>query len=1054
MVGVIGSVGLFDELVEKWSSYTERFGHFVEANEIVEEKVVPTFLSVIGPKTFNLLRNLLQPDKPGSKTYREIVETLNGHFSPKPLVIAERFRFQRRNQEEGESVTMFVAALRKLAEHYGSSQLQVILDKNEEVFREELGSMKDITVKLHIKPGSKPVFMKARTVPYAIRDKVEADLDALVKSGVLEPVTTSEWATPIVPVPKKNGGIRTCGDFKVTLNPVLCVEQYPLPLIDDLFAGLSGGQKFSKIDLNQAYLQMHVDEESREWLTINTHKGLFRYCRLPFGITSAPALFQRAMDQILSGLPGVQCYLDDILCTGANDEEHLRNLDAVLKRLRQYGLRVRKEKCEFLRPSVEYLGHVIDHEGLHKAPSKTKAIVDAPAPENVSQLRSFLGLLNYYGRFIPNLASLLKPLHELLCKDVKWKWTNECNKAFRNAKNALISSDVLTHFNPSYPIQLACDASPYGVGAVISHVFPNGDERPIAFASRTLNKAESNYAQLEREALSIIFGVRKFHQYLYGRKFTLLTDHRPLTTILGPHAGIPSLAAARLQRWALLLSAHSYDIKYRKSDLHCNADGLSRLPLPVTKHEPTSVDIFYFRNVEHAPISALQVKRATRNDPDLSVVMEMVIKGQTKCENTALKPFLDRRWELAVQSGCLLWGRRVIVPQSLCAKMLAQLHAGHNGIVKMKEMARSYFWWPGLDKQIEETVKSCSSCQKIRNNPPAAPLHPWDFPQDPWHRIHIDFAGPFENRMFLVAIDAHSKWPEVAIMKSTTSEKAIEKLGEMCSRFGAPELVSDNGPQFVSKEMVEFLQANGVQHIKSAPYHSATNGLAERFVQTLKHALKASQGQSTLHQRLHEFLLKYRTSVHATTKVSPASLMFSREIRTGMDLLKSPTLSEIVQMDQRKQVKYRDLHSKNRVFAPGDSVMARSYQTIPNNSNTRKKEHEKLENYKWLKEELERAWKVNAAVVPVVIGTQGTVSATLEKWLQQIPGVTSDIPVQRSAVLGTAKVLRRTLRSQASGRGPKLEMNSHPREGRVLYTEKRLNKASCGKEKRGLKKMM
>ncbi|XP_057692513.1 uncharacterized protein K02A2.6-like [Corythoichthys intestinalis] len=810
----------------------------------------------------------------------------------------------------------------------GSSQLQVILDKNEEVFREELGSMKDITVKLHIKPGSKPVFMKARTVPYAIRDKVEADLDALVKSGVLEPVTTSGWATPIVPVPKKNGGIRTCGDFKVTLNLVLCVEQYPLPLIDDLFAGLSGGQKFSKIDLNQAYLQMHVDEESREWLTINTHKGLFRYCRLPFGITSAPALFQRAMDQILSGLPGVQCYLDDILCTGANDEEHLRNLDAVLKRLRQYGLRVRKEKCEFLRPSVEYLGHVIDHEGLHKAPSKTKAIVDAPAPENVSQLRSFLGLLNYYGRFIPNLASLLKPLHELLCKDVKWKWTTECNKAFRNAKTALISSEVLTHFNPSYPIQLACDASPYGVGAVISHVFPNGDERPIAFASRTLNKAESNYAQLEREALSIIFGVRKFHQYLYGRKFTLLTDHRPLTTILGPHTGIPSLAAARLQRWALLLSAHSYDIKYRKSDLHCNADGLSRLPLPVTKHEPTSVDIFYFRNVEHAPISASQVKRATRNDPDLSVVMDMVIKGQTKCDNAALKPFLDRRWELSVQSGCLLWGRRVIVPQSLRAKMLAQLHAGHSGIVKMKEMARSYFWWPGLDKQIEETVKTCSSCQKIRNNPPAAPLHPWDFPQDPWHRIHIDFAGPFENRMFLVAVDAHSKWPEVAIMKSTTSEKAIEKLGEMFSRFGAPaQLVSDNGPQFVSKEMGEFLQANGVQHIKSAPYHPATNGLAERFVQTLKHALKASQGQSTLHQRLHEFLLKYRTSVHATTKVSPASLMFFREIRTGMDLLKPPTLSEIVQMDQRKQVKYRDLHSKNRVFAPGDSVMARSYQS-------------------------------------------------------------------------------------------------------------------------------
>lgn len=374
-----------------------------------------------------------------------------------------------------------------------------IIKKKKEVFRDELGSMKEITVTLHLKPDSKPVFMKARPVPYAIRPKVEADLDALVRNGVLEPVTTSEWATPIVPVPKKDGGIRTCGDFKVTLNPVLRAEQYPLPLIDDLFAGLSGGHKFSKIDLSQAYLQMHVEEQSRDMLTINTHKGLFRYCRLPFGITSAPALFQRAMDQILSGLPGVQCYLDDILCTGADDDEHLRNLDATLQRLKEYGLRIRKDKCEFFQSSVEYLGHVIDAKGLHTAPSKITAIVDAPPPQNVSQLKSFLGLLNYYGRFIPNLASLLKPLHNLLRKEEAWKWTAACQEAFQKAKDALRASEVLTHFNPSLPIQLACDASPYGVGAVISHVMPDGEEKPIAFASRTLNKAEANYAQLERE---------------------------------------------------------------------------------------------------------------------------------------------------------------------------------------------------------------------------------------------------------------------------------------------------------------------------------------------------------------------------------------------------------------------------------------------------------------------------------------------------------------------------------------------------------------------------
>lgn len=228
-----------------------------------------------------------------------------------------------------------------------------------------------------------------------------------------------------------------------------------------------------------------------------THKGLYRYHRLPFGITSAPALFQGAMDQILSGLSGVQCYLDDLLITGPDEQTHLRNLDATLQRLEEYGLKVRKDKCEFFRPSVEYLGYVIDSTGLHKAPSKVKAIVEAPSPENVSQLRSFLGLLTYYTRFVQNLANRLKPLHELLHKTKTWEWTDKCESAFKDAKMALANSEALAHFDPKLPLQLPCDASPYGVGAVVPHIMPLGEERPIALASRTLCKVESNYAQIE-----------------------------------------------------------------------------------------------------------------------------------------------------------------------------------------------------------------------------------------------------------------------------------------------------------------------------------------------------------------------------------------------------------------------------------------------------------------------------------------------------------------------------------------------------------------------------
>ena len=264
------------------------------------------------------------------------------------------------------------------------------------------------------------------------------------------------------------------------------------------------------------------------------------------------------MDSMLQGIPNVVCYVDDILVTGATIEVPLDNLEAMLHRLQHHDVRVNKEKSVFLAKTVMYLGHVIYAEGLHKLPTLTNTIVQAPPPRNTQVLRSFLGMLNYYGKFIPNLATLLHPLNGLLRSGVKWQWSAQCRQTFEKAKEALQASSVLVHYDINLPLVLAADASSYGVGAVISHMLPSGEEKPIAFASRTLTRSEKNYAQLE-EALALVFGVKKFHQFLYGRQFTLLTDHKPLTTILGSHTEIPPLAAARLQRLALLLSAYQYD---------------------------------------------------------------------------------------------------------------------------------------------------------------------------------------------------------------------------------------------------------------------------------------------------------------------------------------------------------------------------------------------------------------------------------------------------------------------------------------------------------------
>ena len=403
---------------------------------------------------------------------------------------------------------------------------------------------------LTLKENAQPKFCKARPVPYALKERVEKELERLESEGIIQKVDHSDWATPIVAVPKGDNSVRICGDYKVTVNPQLEVDQYPLPKIQDIFASLAGGQKFTKIDLRQAYNQLEMNENSKSYLTVNTHKGLYSYNRLVFGIAASPSIWQRTMDQVLKDIPNTSCILDDIIITGKSDEEHLKTLETVLHRLQDYNLRAHVDKCSFFRKEITYCGHKINANGLHKTQEKIEAVINAPVPENVTQLRAFLGLVNYYSHFLPNMASVLHSLYQLLKKDKKYTWTTTAQNAFDTVKEMITSDTVLTHYNPELPLKLACDSSSYGLGAVISHVMENGEERPTAFASRTLNAAEKNYAQIQKEALSIIWGVKKFHCFLFGRKFTLVTDHQPLISIFGPKKGIPATTAARLQRYA------------------------------------------------------------------------------------------------------------------------------------------------------------------------------------------------------------------------------------------------------------------------------------------------------------------------------------------------------------------------------------------------------------------------------------------------------------------------------------------------------------------------
>ena len=812
-----------------------------------------------------------------------------------------------------------------------ASSASDITERYSELFRDGLGKLKGQTVHINMKADAKPRFCKARTVPFAMKQQVEDELDRLQKDGVIEPVTFSRWAAPIVPVIKESGKIRICGDYKATVNQSANVDTYPLPRVEELFAAMSGGKTFSKLDLSHAYLQLVLDEGSRELVTINTHRGLFQYTRMPFGVSAAPAIFQRTIESLLADIPQAVAFLDDVLVTGHTEEEHIANLKKVLHRLQSAGLRLRREKCKFFAPEVVYLGHRINAAGLHPTLEKVQAVKDAPVPRNVTELKSYLGLLNYYGKFLPNLSSVLAPLHSLLRKSMRWSWKPEHEKSFRTSKELLMSTRVLAHYDPEKELVLSCDASPYGVGAVLAHRMSDGSEHPVVYASRSLSPPERNYSQLDKEGLAVIFGVKKFHQYVYGQTFEISTDHKPLLGLFSEERAIPPMASSIIQRWALTLAAYDYRLVYKPGHLNGNADALSRLPLPhVLGHTPIPADyVMVMDHLESTPVSPDKVRLWTGRDPVLSQVRNFLMNGWPQnCEDKAFMPYTCRQNELSVQYSCIMWGSRVVIPPQGRQQIINELHESHPGISRMKSLGRSYVWWPSMGKDLEDKVKQCTSCQRSRKSPPVAPLHPWEWPRRPWSRLHLDYAGPFMGRMFLIIVDAHSKWLDIHAMHGATSQATIEKLRQSFATHGLPEIiVTDNGSNFTSAEFEEFLRLNGIKHVRSAPFHPSSNGLAERAVQSFKAGMKRMNG-GTVETKLSRFLMTYRITPHSTTGLSPAQMLMNRQPRTRLDLVR-PDIQRRVNNRQYAQKENHDQHAKPRLFNVGDPIYVENFAQGP-----------------------------------------------------------------------------------------------------------------------------
>jgi transposase InsO family protein len=623
--------------------------------------------------------------------------------------------------------------------------------------------------------------------------------------------------------------------------------------------------------------------ESRQVTTFTTHTGLFRYRRLLFGVNSAPEIYQNEIRKVLAGIPGVANMSDDIVVHGKNKEEHDIRLKQVFERLSNNGLTLNKDKSVFGVDEIEFLGHNLSKAGLSPGKGKIEAVQNFKQPKDASEVRSFLGLVTYLARFIPNLSSLSEPLRKLTHKAAKFDFGKSQVEAFNKLKEILASPKVLGFFDADAETKLIVDASPVGLGAVlvqIQHDVP----RVISYANRSLSSVERRYSQTEKEGLAIVWACERFQSYLIGKKFTLMTDHRPLLNIYSRR----SKPQARLERWVLRLQSFDFDIVYIKGE-HNIADPLSRLlscggeKVEKSHLEDMAFVRFVALNATPRAISTKELERESELDTEISSVLECLQYDNWSNYNgpVVYKSIKD---ELCVVGKLLLRGHRIVVPQKFRPYMVTLAHEGHLGIVGTKQALRSKVFWPGMDRDVERFCKARHGCQITSRMPNPEPIRTTQLPSGPWVDIAIDYLGPLPSgECILVVIDYYSRWFEVAFMPDSkiSTQSTITELDKIFFRHGLPSSIkSDNGPQFRSLEFSKYCEHLDIKHYRVIPKWPQANGEVERQNSSLLKRIRIAYAENhDYKQEVYKYMMSYRGNVHPATGKSPAELLYGRNIR-------------------------------------------------------------------------------------------------------------------------------------------------------------------------------
>lgn len=818
----------------------------------------------------------------------------------------------------------------------------------------ELGMAKEAQHK--IVTSCEPIKQRYYPVSPVMQQHIDAELESMLKLGVIER-SRSAWSSPILLVKKKEGTYRFCVDFR-KVNKVTERDAYPLPYVASILDRLRDARFITTLDIKTAYWQIPMEENSKQYTAFTVpNRGLFQFTRMPFGLHNAPATWQRLIDHVLGPElePFVFVYLDDVIVCTSSFEQHIQVLEEVLKRIKEAGLTLSRNKCHFCKSELKYLGYVVNSKGLLVDPGKVDAILRIPTPKSVTEVRRIMGMASWYRRFIPNFASVIAPLSSLLRKNQRFLWDEYCDTALTNIKEHLVSAPILTCPDFNIPFIVQTDASGFGIGAVLSQTI-EGHEHVICYISRSLTRQERNFSVTERECLAVLWSIEKLRPYLEGSRFTVVTDHHSLVWLNNLQQ-----PTGRLCRWAVKLQQYDFEIIHRKGKEHIVPDTLSRsVPLidEIMVSTPSS-EIRILPVADNNPVDRWyghMIKRVSQRPITFSnwKVENNVLYKHVKGDYPELRDQVDN------------W--KEVVPKCRRKEILKLFHdeptAGHLGIFKTHKRIAQLYYWPRLKADVARYVSHCTVCitHKPEQRKPAGLMTRHPTVDKPWKMISTDLVGPLPRSTqgytyILVVADCFTKFVLFFPLRAATAAAVTQRIEEnVFLMYGAPQYVlCDNGVQYRSKEFRKMVSSYQSKIIYNANYHPQANP-TERINRVMKTMLSSyiNDNQRTWDRYLAKVACAVRTAVHEVIGMTPYFANFGREISLSGDksstIPNTETLNNVQFTDRnvltektanfeqlytdivkRLEIAYRknktiyDLRRRPAYFAVGDSVWRRNF---------------------------------------------------------------------------------------------------------------------------------